>query len=274
MLPPARYGPAMEVLSLAWRTDLAILARAGSHVEHHPTYVVVRTPDNPGYRWGNFVLLRRTPLRRDLAGLEELFTRELPGIAHRAYGIDSPDGRAEDLERFADAGFDTDLAVALTATILTRPARPNHTVEVRTLRTDDDWSQRVALDLACHDGGAGGFEQFTRLKARSERGLTETAEGAWYGAFDAGRLVASMGIVRAGERTARFQEVQTHPEARGRGVAGTLVHAAGSDAFQRLGATTLVTVADPGYHAIRIYRSVGFVDAEVQLTAELSGPAR
>src|SRR6478609_9154863 len=119
----------MEVLSLAWRTDLAILGRAGSRVEHRPTYVVVRTPDNPGYRWGNFLLLRRTPLRRDLAGLEDVFTRELPGITHRAFGIDAPDGNAEDLRRFADAGFDTDLAVALTATAVSPPPRASSTVE-------------------------------------------------------------------------------------------------------------------------------------------------
>ena len=31
-----------------------------------------------------------------------------------------------------------------------------------------------------------------------------------------------------------------------------------------------MTVADPDYHAIRIYRSVGFSDSEVQLMAELS----
>jgi hypothetical protein len=43
----------MEVLSRAWRTDLALLAGSGSSVEHRGTHVVVRTPDNPGYRWGN-----------------------------------------------------------------------------------------------------------------------------------------------------------------------------------------------------------------------------
>jgi len=39
----------MEVLSCGWRTDLAILTLSGSEVGQHPTYVVVRTPDNPGY---------------------------------------------------------------------------------------------------------------------------------------------------------------------------------------------------------------------------------
>ncbi|GAA4728824.1 GNAT family N-acetyltransferase [Nocardioides endophyticus] len=263
----------MEVLSCSWRTDLAILALSGSEIEQHPTYIVVRTPDNPGYRWGNFVLLRRAPLRRDLGLVEELFARELPGIRHRAFGVDSPDGQVAELAAFADAGYAVDTAVVLTATRVLPPPRPNATALFRPLRGDDDWAQRVSLDLACHDGGSDGFGDFTHRKAAAERRITEDGHSVWYGAFDRGRLVATMGIVRAGSRVARFQEVQTHPEARGRGVAGSLVHAAGADAFERLGATTLVTVADPGYHVIRVYRSVGFVDSEVQLTAELTRPA-
>jgi GNAT superfamily N-acetyltransferase len=260
----------MEVLSRGWRTDLAILALSGSTVEHHPTYVVVRTVDNPGYRWGNFLLLRRAPLRRDLGLVEDLFERELPDIRHRAFGVDAPDGKAGQLAPFADAGYSVESAVVLTTTTVRPPPRPNISTQVRPLSGDADWAQRVSLDLACHDGGADGFSAFTRIKAAAERRLTENGDSAWYGAFDDGRLVATMGIVRAGNRVARFQEVQTHPEARGRGVGGSLVHAAGTDAFRRLGATTLVTVADPDHHAIRIYRSVGFTDSEVQLTAERS----
>jgi ribosomal protein S18 acetylase RimI-like enzyme len=258
----------MEVLSRGWRTDLTILGLSGSTIEQHPTYVVVRTPTNPGYRWGNFVLLRRAPLRRDLGLVEDLFERELPGITHRAFGIDAPDGQAAELAPFADAGYAVESSVVLTATTVRPPPRPNTSTTVRPLAGDADWAQRVSLDLACHDGGANGFADFTRIKAAAERRLTENGDSAWYGAFDDGRLVATMGIVRAGDRVARFQEVQTHPEARGRGVGSSLVHAAGTDAFARLGATTLVTVADPDHHAIRIYRSVGFTDTEVQLTAE------
>jgi GNAT superfamily N-acetyltransferase len=259
----------MEVLSAGWRTDLAILALSGSEIEQHPTYVVARTPDNPDYHWGNFVLLRRAPLREDLGPLEDLFTRELPGIGHRAFGVDSPGGQVADLAPFADAGYAVEASVVLTATRIQPPPRPNTSVLARPLSGDDDWGQRVALDHACHDDTAG-FDDFTRLKAAAERRLTEDGHGGWYGAFDDGRLVATMGIVRTGDRVARFQEVQTHPAARGRGIAGSLVHAAGTDAVQRLGATTLVTVADPDYHAIRIYRSVGFVGSETQLTAELA----
>ena len=81
-----------------------------------------------------------------------------------------------------------------------------------------------------------------------------------------------MGLFRAGEGLARFQSVETHPDFRGRGLAGTLVHRASGYGFDELGARTLVMVADPDYLAVRIYRSVGFADTEVQ--TQLMQPTR
>jgi len=73
-----------------------------------------------------------------------------------------------------------------------------------------------------------------------------------------------MGIVDAWGGLARYQSVETHPDLRGRGLAGTLVHRVASYAFDERGARTLVMVADPEYLAVRVYRSVGFDDTEVQ----------
>ena len=81
-----------------------------------------------------------------------------------------------------------------------------------------------------------------------------------------------MGLVRADTGLARFQNVETHPDARGRGLAGTLVHHVSEYGFAELGASTLVMVADPEYLAIRVYRSVGFEDTETQLQVQ-RGPA-
>ncbi len=67
---------------------------------------------------------------------------------------------------------------------------------------------------------------------------------------------------------ARYQRVETHPEFRGRGLAGTLVWQVGRYGFDELGVQRLVMVADPAYLAVRIYRSVGFVDGAVMLQVE------
>jgi len=81
-----------------------------------------------------------------------------------------------------------------------------------------------------------------------------------------------MGLFAAGPGLARFQSVETDPEHRRRGLAGTLVHHVSRHGFDHLGARTLVMVADPGYFAIDLYRAVGFDATESQLQVEHRTP--
>lgn len=57
----------------------------------------------------------------------------------------------------------------------------------------------------------------------------------------------------------------THPEARGKGLAGTLAAWAAGYGQAELAADTLVIVADPEHVAARVYASIGFTPAEEQL---------
>ena len=110
-----------------------------------------------------------------------------------------------------------------------------------------------------------GYVQFTRRKLVAKRALVEAGHGKWFGAFDGDRLQSSLGLMFDGKGLARFQNVQTAPEDRGRGLASTLVHRASTYGLTEGGARTLVMVADPEYLAIRIYRALGFDDTETQL---------
>ena len=120
--------------------------------------------------------------------------------------------------------------------------------------------------------GVGYDLDFCTRRAAADRGLVDAGHGRWYGAFVDDRLVSSMGLFTASPGLARFQSVKTHPEHRGRGLAGTLTHVVGRFGLDELGARTLVMVADPDYLAIRVYRSVGFRDTEVLLQAERQPP--
>jgi ribosomal protein S18 acetylase RimI-like enzyme len=95
---------------------------------------------------------------------------------------------------------------------------------------------------------------------------------AWFGAFLGGRLLAQLGVVDAGGGLVRYQDVETDPVARRRGLAGTLVWQAGRYGREVLGAGALVIVADPADAAIRLYRSCGFAETETQLTFERARP--
>lgn len=257
----------MDVRSLAYRTDLALLEASGSQVEHHDDHVVVRTPDNPTYWWGNFVLLARPPVPDEVPRWLALTAAAHPGSVHVAFGVDGTDGTVADLAAFADAGLEVEASSVMTATAVHEPPRPNHEATYRPLRSDDDWEQQVTLGIAGeHEDSATGAD-FVRAKAIAERAMTGRGTGEWWGAFLGDRLVASMGLFVASTGLARFQDVKTHPDARGRGLAGTLVHEVSRFGFEELGAETLVMVADPDYLAIRVYRSVGFADTETQLQA-------
>ena len=70
----------------------------------------------------------------------------------------------------------------------------------------------------------------------------------------------------AGGGLARYQDVETDPSARRRGLAGTLVWHAGRHAAGAFGAGTLVIVADPAEAAIQLYRACGFADTQGQFS--------
>lgn len=267
------YGAAMEITSLANRTDLAMLERSGSLVTDRGTHLVVRTPDNPTFWWGNFLLLADPPTDQEEAAawLEE-FEREFPDARHRTFGIDRTDGSVDDLAPFAALGMDVEESSVMTAEAVHEPPRPNTAATYRPLDSDDDWAQQIEVARAGEEEY--GYDlAFVTARTRAERRLVDAGYGAWWGAFDGDRLLASMGLFTASEGLARFQNVKTHPDARGRGLAGTLVHRVSRYGFEELGARTLVMVADPDYLAIRIYRSVGFADTERQLAAERKPPA-
>jgi ribosomal protein S18 acetylase RimI-like enzyme len=257
----------MDIQGLGWRTDLALLEISGSVLEDRGDHVVVRTPDNPTFWWGNFVLLAGPPT--DAADARQwlgVFEAEFPAAAHRTFGIDGTVGTAADGAPLAALGMETEVSSVMTATSVHEPPKPNREPTYRPLESDADWEQQVELTMA---GETIGYDrEFSEGRALAHRRLVDAGQGQWWGAFKGGRLLSSMGLFRASPGLARFQTVKTHPDARGKGLAGTLVHEIGRFGFADLDAETLVMVADPEYLAIRVYRSVGFADTEVQIGVE------
>jgi ribosomal protein S18 acetylase RimI-like enzyme len=258
----------VEIRSLAFRTDLALLAQSGSLVDERDDCLVVRTPDNPTFYWGNFLLLREPPEAAQpwLARFET----ELPDARHRAFGLDVPDADPAGLAAFAAAGLSVEGSAVLT-TAGPVEARPVE-AEVRQLAGDDDWAQRVELAQAVYDEGKPPSE-FVLRRSAAERRRCEAGHGAWWGAFEGGRLRSACGIFAAGPGLARYQDVETHPDGRRRGLAGAVVAAAGRHARDRLESSTLVIVADPEHDAYRLYESLGFTRSETQVGAELAPPS-
>ena len=254
----------MLITSLGFRTDVTLRALEGAEVTDRGDWLVVRTPGNPDYWWGNFLLLARVPAPGHGREWLARFAAEFPAARHVALGVDTTEDAGIPGE-FAAAGLRADRATVLTTARTRPPAHPSTGAEIRPLQGDADWRQSVDLAIRCFDGERG---DYLERRQAARRRLTETGAGTWFGAFDNGRLLAQLGLFDVGRGYARYQHVETDPAARRRGLAGTLVWTAGRYGREVLGAATLVIVADPADVAIRVYRGCGFTARESQLSFE------
>lgn len=234
--------------------------------EHHD-HLVVRTPFNPGFWWGNFLLLAE-PLRAHSAEhWRNIFVAEFPDAGHMAIGIDGTTGIAGNQKTIEDLGLVPGIDTVLIAETLVESRGME--AEIRPVLTDRDWEQMAVHRLAV-DGRepTATHLRFIQQRVIADRRLSEARHGRWFGAFIDGRLVSSAGIFTDGSGIARFQLVMTDPAFRRRGLASAVVHTAGEWAQRHRAVERLVIVADPKDVAIGIYRRLGFVEMEQQAGLE------
>lgn len=264
----------MEVRSLGYQTDLTVRRLAGSEIVDHDDHLVVRTLANPEFYWGNFILVGSPLVPGDAERWLAVFSSEFPEARHMAIGVDGSDDEVGDVAGFLAAGMAVDISTVLTASSLRHPTSPVPGCR-RPLLSDEDWGQVKDLRLALaldegHDSAQ--YRQFLEGRVDAARHIAEAGHGVYFGAFVENRMVSSLGVVLDGSGLARFQNVETHPAHRRRGLASALVSADGLHALGALGARLLVIVAEPDGPAIGIYRTLGFVDVEHQVGLVRAAP--
>lgn len=240
-------------LPLGWHTDLAVHRLSGATITGHSDHLVVRTPAEASYHWGNFVLVTDADALDDAGHWLRVFEDALPGARHRAIGL-----VAEPANRIAWAAAGLVLEhedVLATGTGPERRPLPEG-YEVREVRTDDEWAQQ-----ARPDDPTPAHVEFARRHAETRRGLVERGDAAFFGAFTGDRLTASLGIVDCGDGIFRYQDVRTDEQHRRRGLAGHLLGVAADWAAAR-GCRQWVIVADADSDASRLYQSVGFAPVQ------------
>lgn len=258
----------MNIRSLGYRTDL-FFPRFDGEVIDRGDYTVIRTPSNPTFYWGNFLLFGQPPAADDFHQWRRLFAEEIgvpPATKHLAFGWDTTAGETGVIQPFLDAGFRSNSSVVLTTTEVSKPPKFNEQIEVRRVTKDWEWEGALEVQVACRkpEHAVDGYLIFKRRQRARWRAMTEAGQGEWFGAFVEDRIMGNLGVFVEGG-VGRFQSVVTHPDYRRRGICGTLVYEVAQYAFEHLGAQTLVMVADEDYHAAKIYESVGFRPTEHQV---------
>jgi len=250
----------MGFRSLALATEVAVLELGGSVVEEGQDHVIVRTLDNPHYWWGNFLVARGD--FEDARRWDATCVAAFPDSPHVAVALDDDGPVTPDLTlRWVRSGLLYTAGVALTATGLAEPPHPHPTAVCRPLASATDWAESVDLQMAGYERDEpAAYRVFLEARAGTARRVVQAGHGQWFGAFVDGRMLCGMGLFAVGDGWASFQDVDTHPDARRQGLAGTLVHHVAGWGLDQLGAQRLVIVADAGGDAIRLYRTLGFAD--------------
>jgi ribosomal protein S18 acetylase RimI-like enzyme len=264
----------VNVESIGWRTDLRLRELEGAEILARGDHLLVRTPQNPRFRWGNFLLLGAMPAPGEAELWVSRFKEAFREADHVALGVDGPPGDAGAVAELQALGLRAELTCVLSTPRLQAPAKAAPQAQLRPLQGEEDWRGAIELGLAA-DGefsGNAGERAYMERRMAAVRSVCETGHGSWFGAFRDGEMVAGLGIFATGEGVARFQAVDTHPAHRRQGLATHLLFAAAEHARASLGARLLVIAADPDYHAIEIYRALGFRERNRQLQLERLAP--
>lgn len=278
----------VDDLRPGWRTDFTMHGVA-AWVGERDDCLVVRTPGNPTFYWGNCLLLAEPPRDDALAHWLARFEAEIaalqPESRHVALGVNTPYA-GEQLPAWQAAGFELHVNAVmrlLPGGLHAPPAAKLPAVTVRPIVWQGPGAEIEAIvELECAD--THGFEPvayrayrrrlFEHYAVLHQRGQCEWF-GVWVGEPGQAVLAADCGLLRdrpGPGATGRFQRVATHPAWRRRGLCSALVHHVSRHALQAWQVAEVIMVADPDDVAIGIYRRLGFAEFEREWCLERRAP--
>ena len=137
-----------SIKNIGFRTDTIFHLRDG-FVDEHADCFAIRTPANPSFWFGNFLLFKRAPIAGDfddwISAHREVFGGALN---HATFGWDEPTPGFVD--EFVAVGFKTFNGLSLVLSAYDGSAKINSDLTVRKLRESSEWEamleQQVRVD--------------------------------------------------------------------------------------------------------------------------------
>lgn len=254
----------MEVRSLSYSTLLHTLSFSSS-IENKHEYLVVKTPGNPRYYWGNFLFFHHPPKQESMVEWELIFDKEFLDIPlkHKAFAWDSVGDSAIIVDPFINNGYYLEVDDVLLTSRIRKPNYYNSNLTITPIDSSSQWNQvtQLSMDCFCPNPDMEYAKYVNKLRIDIEKEIRE-GKGIWMGAFLKDKLVGDMGLFQAGKGRGLVISVKTDPKYRKNGVCRTLLYKTAFYGFEHLGFKEIVMVADQNLSASKIYRSVGFQTCE------------
>lgn len=254
----------MKINLLGIRTDLIFRNFLGK-VENKNDYIVVKTPSNQAFFWGNYIIFKEAPKKGDYKTWCDIFNKEfsdLTDIKHMTF-IWNENKNPGESQEFTSNGFELEDSIILKANSTSLPGNKNNDIKIRQIETSEEWKQVIDLQIITsgEDYNSDEYLPFIKKQFADRKKMIDAGKGKWFGAFLGDILVGDLGIFVESE-IARFQAVETHPDHRKKGICKTLVHYVSNYALTKLKVKTLVLEADEDYIAADIYKSLGYCEVE------------
>lgn len=257
----------MKVESLAFQTEL-FFHRFTGLVFEYDDFIVVKTPTNPTYFWGNLIYFKSAPTTHSFPRWKSLFLDHFStmNVNHMTFAWDTLSGECGEVRDFIADGFDLEKSTVLSTGNVVLPEKINPNLQVRPIVTEEEWKAVLENHVACRAEhfSEKPFRKFAEKKISDYRLMIKKQKGVWMGAFDGDQLAGDLGLFSE-NNLGRFQNVGTHPDYRRQGVCSTLLYETSKMALEKMRLHQLVIVADPFYHAQRIYESVGFTPQQTMV---------
>ena len=251
--------------TLGYLTD-AIFHQLNGEMVDRGEYYLIRTPSNPTFYWGNFLLFKSEPTAGCIDHWLTIHRAEFgDSPSHTTIGWDS-DAQG-DTSDFEALGFQLHENIVLSLPGPPLPVKTNPALELRKLNGERDWQE--SIDLQVNEGFEGENEASYRIfktdQMANYRLNQERGRGHWWGAFLNDTLVGDMGLFfDEAKKVGRFQNVTTAQPHRRIGVCTSLLNHIIRETQTDPHLEHLVIVTEHGSIAEKIYRSLGFQKAGLQ----------
>ena len=174
------------------------------------------------------------------------------------------------IDAFLEHGFRYVQLLAMTLRSENRQVAQSCSENIVFRNITKDWEWEAVIQLQIRTGLENEpddpmkMEAFQRQKFDAYRKLQRKGMGQWWGAFDAGVLVADLGLFFDFERgLGRFQSVETAKEHRRKGLCSALLQHSLLWAKHEHSVRMLVIVAEKDSEAEHLYRSLGFEGKDI-----------